>query len=317
MLKPIDAKSCRVALLAGGVSGEREISLASGEGARAALEEAGFPVTMLDPACKEDIKQLIDGNFDVAFICLHGKNGEDGAVQGMLEVLHIPYTGSGVCASALAMDKARAKVFYDLAKIPTPASKVVRLGAAEKSEDIFASMGGKCVVKPIAEGSTLGISIVDSAEELQCSLDQVLEKYGEALVEKFVQGKELTVAVIGNDNPSALPVIEIVPRSGFYDYEAKYTQGGSQHICPARLSSEETVLVQDFAVRVHMALGCAGVSRSDFILEDGGRCWILETNTIPGMTGTSLLPDAAKVAGISFSQLCMQLIELALESFAR
>ena len=123
--------------------------------------------------------------------------------------------------------------------------------------------------------------------------------------------------MIGNDNPSALPVIEIVPRSGFYDYEAKYTQGGSQHICPARLSNEETVLVQDFAVRAHLALGCAGVSRSDFILEDGGRCWILETNTIPGMTGTSLLPDAAKVAGISFSQLCMQLIELAFESFAR
>ena len=313
MLSSINPRTCRVALLAGGTSGEREISLASGESVRTALAEAGFSVTVFDTACKDDLKSLVEENFDVAFICLHGRNGEDGAAQGLLEILRIPYTGSGVCASALAMDKACAKLCYEREGIPTPMSVIVESATDFDAEAVFATVGGRCVAKPIAEGSTLGISVADSVSDLKRGVELAFEKDRKVLVERFVKGREFTVAVLGNDDPRALPVIEIVPKSGFYDYEAKYTQGGSQHICPASLSDSETAMVQDLAERAHKALGCRGVSRSDFILDDEGCFWILETNTVPGMTSTSLLPDAARVAGMSFPELCTRMVELALE----
>ncbi len=310
-----DPRHCRVALLAGGKSGEREISLASGAGARAALEEAGFDVTEIDPAEHDDLKLLIDGGFDVAFLCLHGKYGEDGTVQGMLEVLGLPYTGSGVWSSALAMDKPKAKLYYERAGIPTPPSITLRRGETVDAASIVEQIGRRCVVKPGTEGSALGVFIVEEVEDIELSIQKAFEIDDEVLVERYVKGTELTVAVVGKDDDlEALPIIEIVPKSDFYDFDSKYAPGGSQHICPARLDDQTTVSVQNLALRAHRALSCRGVSRSDFILEDSGTCWILETNTIPGMTGTSLLPDAARAAGSSFPELCTRLIRIALNA---
>lgn len=308
-----DPRQCRVALLAGGKSGEREISLASGEGARSALEEAGFDVTVLDPADKEDLKRLIDGPFDVAFLCLHGKFGEDGTVQGMLEVIGLPYIGSNVWSSALAMDKPKAKLYYERDGIPTPPSVTLMKGDEIDATQIVEMLGEHCVVKPGTEGSALGVFIVSGAQEIADALEKAFEIDSDVLVERYIKGTELTVAVIGNDDLKALPIIEIVPKSDFYDFESKYAPGGSQHICPAPLPDDVTQTIQALAMRAHRSLSCRGVSRSDFILEDDGSCWILETNTIPGMTGTSLLPDAARAAGISFPQLCTKLIGYALE----
>ncbi|BAK45955.1 D-alanine--D-alanine ligase [Eggerthella sp. YY7918] len=307
-----DPHEYRVALLAGGTSGEREVSLASGEGAQAALKEAGFEVCMLDPANKEDLKRLIDEPFDVAFLCLHGKCGEDGTVQGFLEVVGIPYIGSGVWSSALAMDKVKAKLFYERANLPTPPSVTVIAGDMIDGDNIVAALGERCVVKPATEGSALGVFIVEGPHDVEEAISKALEIDNEVVVERFIKGTELTVAVLGDDVLEALPVIEIVPSNDFYDYESKYAPGGSKHICPAPLSEKMTERVQDLAVCAHRALSCRGVSRSDLILEDDGSCWILETNTIPGMTGTSLLPDAARAAGISFPELCTRLIKMAL-----
>lgn len=307
----IEPQHCRVALLVGGASGEREVSLASGEGARHALEEAGFPVTVLDPSYKEDLKTLIDSDFDVAFICLHGKYGEDGTLQGLLEMINLPYIGSGVWSSALAIDKVKSKVFYNLANIPTPPSVTLTSASPIDLANIVAKLGDHCVVKPATEGSALGVFIVEGKEAIGEAIEKVFELDNSVLVERYVSGKELTVAVIGNDDPEALPIIEIVPVNEFYDYESKYVPGAAEHLCPAPLSEDITRKIQRMAIEAHRALGCSGVSRSDFILDEEGIGWILETNTIPGMTGTSLLPDAARVAGIPFPKLCTMLIDYA------
>lgn len=309
----IEPTKCRVALLAGGTSGEREISLASGEGAGAALREAGFLVTELDPANRADLGKLLEDSFDVAFLCLHGKGGEDGALQGFLETIGLPYTGPGVWSSATAMNKAQSKLFYQRAGIPTAPFQYLQKGEPFSAEKIALAMGGTCVVKPATEGSALGIYIVEGAEAIAAAIESVFEIDELVVVEKYISGTELTVAVLGNDQPFALPVIEIVPKAEFYDFESKYAPGGSQHNCPAPLSEEITEQVMQAAVSAHKVLQCSGVSRSDFILDGDGIPWILETNTIPGMTATSLLPDAARAAGISFPELCTKLIEYALE----
>lgn len=309
----VNPSECRVALLAGGTSGEREISLASGEGARKALEEAGFTVEWIDPAKADDLKRLIDEKFDVVFMCLHGKMGEDGTVQGMLELLNIPYTCSGVLSSAIAMDKAKSKVFYTLAGVPTPVSVTLRRGEQVDIDSIKETVGIPCVVKPATEGSALGVEIIEEEGKLEWALNRVFELDDQILVESFVAGTEITVAVLGNEEAMALPIIKIVPTGEFYDFESKYAPGGSQHICPAPLDDGLVAVIQDFAIRAHHALGCRGVSRSDFIIDGNDKPWILETNTIPGMTATSLLPDAARAAGISFPELCTKLIEYALE----
>ena len=313
MTAPFEPKDYKVALLLGGPGGEREVSLASGRGAKQALEAAGFSVTALDPAEKEDLTTLINGGFDVAFIALHGKLGEGGAVQGLLEVVGIPYIGSDVWASALSIDKVKSKLFYGLAGIRMPKSVSLFRPDERPLTKILEEVGPRCVVKPSSEGSTLGVYIVDSEEALEEALEKAFLLDKEVLVETYVAGRELTVAVLGNDAPYALPVIEIVPINEFYDYESKYAPGGSQHFCPAPLDEHITEEVQAMAVKAHKVLGCTGVSRSDFILDGEGVLWILETNTIPGMTETSLLPDAGRAAGMEFSELCRLLIEYALE----
>ncbi|MGI6535013.1 MAG: D-alanine--D-alanine ligase family protein [Eggerthellaceae bacterium] len=309
----IDPKNINVALLAGGASGERDISIASGQGAREALEEAGFNVMTFDPVIRSDLRSLMDGNFDVAFLCLHGKYGEDGTIQGMLEVLGIPYTGSGVWSSALAIDKIRAKVFYRHYGIPTPDSITMYDKPTMSGAEVIEKVGSPCVVKPANEGSALGVHIVKTPEEVEEALKESFQHDREVLIETYIKGTELTVSVLGNDDPVALPVIKIVPQAEFYDFQSKYAPGGSQHICPAPLSPEETERVQKTALAAHKALGCRGVSRTDIIMDEQGKCWTLETNTVPGMTSTSLFPDAGRAAGYSFPELCTKLIELALE----
>lgn len=307
-------ESFKVALIAGGTSGERMISLASKDGAQTALEQAGYHVEWLDPAQKEDLIRLIQEDFDVAFLALHGKGGEDGTIQGFLEMIGLPYTGSGVFSSALSIDKQKAKTFYRAHGIKTPASAYVRRGEPFNTEQIMQKLGQKCVVKAATEGSSLGIYIVEGAEAVEQAINDALALDEAALIEQYIAGTELTVVVLGDgDTAEALPIIEIIPQAESYDFDSKYAPGGSEHICPARLSDENTAHIQATAVRAHNALCCHGVSRTDFILDANGDAWVLETNTLPGMTATSLLPDAAKAAGISFPELCTKLIQSAFE----
>lgn len=307
-----DPKEIRVALLAGGKSGERSISLASGEGAKEALVEAGFPVTVFDPAKKEDLIALVEGDFDVAFLALHGKFGEDGTIQGFLETIGLPYIGPGVWSSATAIDKPKAKRCYQRADIPTPHSLMLDSSNID-IDAIIEEVGSHCVVKAATEGSALGVYLCEGAEEIAAAIEKVFTVDSHAFVESFVSGDEFTVAVLGNDDPFALPVIKIVPSHEFYDFESKYAQGGSQHICPAPLSEADTKRAMELAVAAHKTLECRGVSRSDLIQDANGDFWVLETNTIPGMTATSLLPDAAHAAGMSFAELCVKLVSYALE----
>ena len=310
----INPQDINLALLAGGTSGEHEISQASGDGAQKALEEAGFNVTRLDPAKKDDLKQLLDNSFDVAFLCLHGKGGEDGTIQGMLDLIGIPYTGSGVLASATAMNKGRAKVMYENAGIRIIPGVNLNVNDEVDIEYVKSVVGIPCVVKPATEGSSLGLRIVKEEDELPEAIEYVFTVDEDIVVEKFIAGTETTVAVLGNDNLEALPVIEIVPLAAdTYDFESKYAPGGCKHVIPARISDEITQKLQELAKKAHLAIGCRGVSRTDFIVDENGDAWILETNTIPGMTATSLLPDTAGVAGYTFPELCTKLVEYAME----
>lgn len=311
---PCVPEETRITLLKGGESGEREVSLVSGASCAQALREVGFPVVEVDTAEVDAIQQIIDSKPDVVFIALHGKYGEDGCVQGLCELMHIPYTGPGVLASALAMDKTRTKVFYRSHGLPTPPSVTINRSDGYDVDAILAEIGEKCLVKPAHEGSTVGISMVKAAADLEPAILKAFDSDNLVLIEKFVEGTEVTVAVLGNSEPEALPVIEIVPEiSDFYDYEAKYAAGGATHVIPARIGDEATAKCQEYAVTAHKALGCVGVSRTDMFVGPQGEIWLIETNTIPGMTPTSLLPDTAKTVGIEFGELCRKLVEFALE----
>lgn len=310
-------KDYSVAVVYGGTSGEREVSLNSGKCCAAALSEIGFHVELIDPSLADDLKKLIDKKFDVAFLALHGKGGEDGTIQGFLEIVGIPYTGSGVLASATAVNKGKAKEVYEAAGLRVAPSAVIGKGDeldASDLHEIATEIGIPCVVKPTTEGSSLGMTIVRDEADLQKAIDLALSVDDEAMVEAFIEGIELTIGVIGNDNPRALPIIQVVPtEDDFYNFHAKYAEGGSKHLCPAPVSPEVTESVQALAVAAHSVLGCRGISRSDIMMDSRGDCWLLETNTLPGMTNTSLVPDAAKVVGMDFPHLCEKIIALALE----
>ncbi len=311
MSLPSDIK---VAVLCGGISDERPVSLTSGEQVHKALSGKGIAADLIDTQDgRAALLRLIEGGYDVAFIALHGKGGEDGTIQGALETLGIPYTGSGVAASAVAMDKSRSKASYGLVGLPCAASVTLASQDDMSVEQIVEAVGAKCVVKPCGDGSSVGMSIVHDPAELPHALEVAFACGQSVMVESYVSGTEVTVAVLGNDDPQALPVIEIVPHAEFYDFEVKYSANGAEHIIPARLDPEVYERVQAAAVLAHKALGCRGVSRSDFIVSQDGTPVILETNTIPGMTPTSLLPDAASKAGMDFGQVCVRLLELALQ----
>jgi len=302
----------RIAVLLGGRSAEREVSLDTGGQVATALESVGHTVTRVDTGDISFIETVRTGRFDVAFICLHGRFGEDGTVQGLLELLELPYVGSGVLASALAMDKVVSKQIFVSAGLKTPAWETVRAGEDVPLEEISLRLGDKVVVKPVSEGSSVGMSIVHESNELGPAVARALEHDRTVLIEQFVAGAEVTVGVLGNEELEPLPTLEIVPEHEFYDYESKYIPGMSRHIIPARVDEEARKECQRVAVEAHRALRCRGMSRSDTIVTTGGEVYLLEVNTIPGMTRTSLLPDAARAAGIEFPQLCDRLVALAL-----
>lgn len=310
---PISPSEIRVALLMGGRSAEREVSLNTGAQVSAALALSLFDVIEIDSGEDEFIAQLASSDADVAFICLHGRFGEDGTVQGLCELLEMPYVGSGVLASALAMDKVMSKHIFAHSGLASPDYVVLTRGDAYDRDRILSQIGEKSVVKPSNEGSSVGMSIVHSADELEGAIAAAFRHDRHVLVERFVDGREVTVGVLGNDDPQPLPTLEIVPKHEFYDYDSKYLPGMSNHIIPARVSQSARAECQRLAVEAHQALGCRGMSRADTIVCDDGTVWLLEVNTIPGMTKTSLLPDAAREAGIEFPELCRRLVELALE----
>jgi D-alanine-D-alanine ligase len=294
-------KDVHVAVLLGGWSAEREVSLDSGNGCAAALERAGYRVTRVD-AGRDIAHVLSELKPDVAFNALHGRWGEDGCIQGVLEVLGIRYTHSGVLASSLAMNKERAKDIFRTVDLPVADSVEIDRFEAAKAH----VMPPPYVVKPVTEGSSVGVLMVkEDNEHPPQQLYSDDWPYGDhVMVERFIPGRELTCAVMGD---RALGVIDIVSATKFYDYEAKYAPGGSKHILPAQIPQDVYELIQEYSLRAHNALGCRGVSRSDFRYDDGedgtGELIILETNTQPGMTGTSLVPEIAAHAGYSYEEL--------------
>jgi D-alanine-D-alanine ligase len=291
-----------VAVLMGGWSAERKVSLSSGEACHGALKRAGFNAIMVDVRRDTIYSVLQDMRPDVAFNALHGKWGEDGCASALLETLEIPYTHSGVLASALAMHKEKSKLVFREAGLPVAESKLVDIEVAAASHP----MPLPYVIKPVAEGSSVGVHIVDHTRNGPAAA--ILEErdlFGDqVMVERFIPGRELTCAVMGD---VALGVIDIVPNIGFYDYEAKYAPGGSRHILPAEIPREIYRHVQQFSIKAHQALGCRGISRADFRLDDTpGRdpeLILLEVNTQPGMTGTSLVPELAAHAGHTYEEL--------------
>ena len=313
MFDNFDPKNIRVALLAGGKSNERPISLKSAEGAKEALEQAGYQVDQIDPADNEQLKKLVDGKYDVAFLVLHGKGGEDGTIQGFLETISLPYTGSGIWSCATALDKTKAKFYYIKEGIPTPEALTVSLSDDYNLDDIVLELGEKCAVKAATEGSSIGVYIVKGKEAIGQAIKDALNIDKSVLIERYVAGNEYTVAVIDTDEgPEALPIIQIIPRAESYDFDSKYAPGGSEHICPAELPEDKAKEMQEYAIRAHKCLECKGISRNDFLMDEEGGLWILESNQLPGMTATSLVPDAAKAAGIPFPELCTTLINDAL-----
>ncbi len=304
----------KVALLSGGISSEREVSIKSGNHVYKALDKAKYDVARYDPAT--DLGKLVAdaSGIDVAFIVLHGPYGEDGTVQGLLDLLHIPYQGSGVLGSALAMDKWTSKRLYKEAGLPVPPFEVFVRGQAYDPKVLASKPGFPLVVKPRYGGSSIGTSMVQTLQQLPEALDRAFEYGPHVILEAYLKGTEITGGVLGNDDLQLLPIVEIIPESGytFFDYEAKYREGATREICPARISQAISDRAQSYAATAHRALCCRGYSRTDMIIHDDN-IYVLETNTIPGMTPVSLFPLAAKTARISFSQLLDRLIELALE----
>ena len=303
-----------VALLSGGRSAEREVSLKSGEQVYQALVKEKYHIRRYDP--RDDLARLIleAAEIDVALIILHGRYGEDGTIQGLLDLLDIPYHGSGVLGSALGINKIQSKRLYQFAGLPVSPYLVMDRTDPDALAKVQDTLGFPVVVKPEHEGSSIGLSIVGEASKLQPALDLAGQYDRLVLVEKYIAGTEITGAVLGNLNPEPLPLVEIIPGNQytFFDYEAKYKPGATKEICPARLGEALTRKAQEYAVQAHQTLRCRGYSRTDMIVSDN-EAYVLETNTIPGMTATSLYPQAAAAAGISFSQLLDRLIELALE----
>ncbi len=300
----IDFKKLKIAVLMGGISAEREVSLRSGAAAAAALRPFGCTIYEVD--VKNADPDLPEG-LDIAFLALHGSGGEDGTLQANLEKRGIVFTGSGSVASRLAFDKVAAKKVFRDAGLRVARDLVFSSRSPGAVGD--SGLGYPRVVKPSKQGSSIGIHIVRSQDEMEAALKDAADKDDEILVEEFIAGRELTVGVLG-DKP--LPVIEVRPKSGWYDYANKYTKGATEYLVPAPIDEGLRRRVQEEALKAHRVLGCRDMSRSDFRIDPANEIYILEVNTIPGMTETSLLPKAAAEAGITFPHLCLALVEQAL-----
>ena len=334
-------RKLRVAVLMGGTSAERPVSLSTGKQILSALDPYRYRVYALDTASGErflppaglpdhvqtlsetasgkpvltvaELQNVAEAERpDVVFIALHGPGGEDGTVQGMLELMGVPYVGSGVLASALAMDKAMCKRVLMSEGITMPQGLVLRRWDPA-ARSLAAELPLPVVVKPNSQGSSFGVTIVENPERLGAALDMAFGYDDTILVEQFIRGTEISVPVLGNEDPVALPIVEIVAASGFYDYESKYTAGATDEIVPARLPAEAANRASQTALQCHRVLGCRGMSRTDMIVTPEQDVYTLEVNTIPGMTPTSLLPRSAQAAGIPFPQLLDRLIGFALE----
>jgi D-alanine-D-alanine ligase len=308
-----DSANLRVAVLMGGRSAEREVSLNTGRQVADALASLGVHVETIDAGSRDFIRRLEDSDAHACFIALHGRYGEDGTVQGLLELLGMPYVGSGVLASAAAMDKIVSKHLFAQAGLRSPDYVALRAGTLWDAASITAELGPKTVVKPANEVSAIGVTIAHTPEELPAGIEMAFRFDDDVLVERFISGAEVTVGVLGTSDPFPLPTLEIVPEHEFYDYDSKYVPGMSRHIIPADVSAAARSECQRLSVEAHQVLGCRGMSRADTIVAEDGTVYLLEVNTIPGMTSTSLLPDAARAAGIEFPDLCLMLVRWALE----
>ena len=295
----------KVAVLFGGKSAEREVSLKSGAAVLAALRRSGVDAHAFDPAV-QSLQTLRDEGYDRAFIALHGRYGEDGTVQGALELLGIPYTGSGVMASALGMDKWRTKLVWHAAQLPIP--NYALLDEHSDWKAVSQQLGLPLFVKPANEGSSVGISKVKAVGELRSAYQAAARHDRLVIAESFIGGGEYTAAILGDQ---ALPVIKIEPATEFYDYEAKYFRDDTRYLCPCGLSAEREAEIQRLAKQAFALIGGQGWGRVDFLMDEAGQPYLLEVNTSPGMTDHSLVPMAARQAGLSFDQLVLRVLELA------
>jgi D-alanine-D-alanine ligase len=297
----------RVGVLMGGRSAEREVSMRTGDGVATALESRGHDVARIvwnDGASLA--QQLRAAEVEVAFLALHGRGGEDGCVQGMLELMGVPYTGSSVLASALAMDKLKAKEMFRLHNVPTPPYYVATASDLADLEEIHASFGFPVIVKPRREGSSVGMSKATSMAELAAAIELALSHDDHALIERFVKATEVHVGIL---HGRVLGAIEIVPKDGLYDYRAKYTAGMTEYVCPPRLPSTRLRGVMNLAERAARSLSCTGACRVDLLVTEGENEYVLEVNTLPGMTPTSLLPKIAAAAGLDYPELCEAILD--------
>lgn len=287
----------------GGISSERDISLKTGNLVAASLRRRGYDVVTIDVG--RDLPYRITGEgMEVAIIALHGKYGEDGCVQGLLEIMGIPYTGSGVAASALSMDKLLSKKIFEYHGIPTPKYSVYKRAQG----DNIPAIRYPAVVKPCHEGSTIGVSIVLRRRDMTAAMEKALQYGDDVIIEEYIDGMEVTAGILG-DKP--LPLVEIVPREGFYDFKTKTTAGMAEYIVPARLTASVAENIKAIALKTHNAIGCSFISRVDFRVDPAGHFYVLEVNTIPGMTETSLLPLAAREAGIGYDELVEMILSSA------
>ncbi len=298
----------KICVLKGGISPEREVSLKSGEAVEEGLKEAGYAVFNLDTAKGNFFRQLAKEKPDVVFIALHGSYGEDGTIQGWLELVGIPYTGSGVLASALAMDKISSKRIFSSQNLSLPHFQGI---TRNKDHSLNSHLSFPLVVKPARSGSTLGVSLLRDGNELE--LERALEKAFQydrsfAILEEYIEGKEITVGVIDDPEPRSLPIIQIIPKNELFNYQAKYSKGFCEYIVPALISPQESVRVKEAALKAYESLRCRDFARVDMILREGV-AHILEVNTIPGMTKKSLLPLAAHAEGLSFPELLDKIVK--------
>lgn len=304
----MSSKFGKVAVMFGGTSAEREVSLKSGAAVLKALQAQGIDAHAFDPK-EQPLSALETQAFDRVFIVLHGRGGEDGTMQGALQLHDMPYTGSGVLGSALAMDKIRCKFLFSAHGLPTAPFRVAQKGDDIDYAAMLAQLNGKVMVKPANEGSSIGMSAATTAAELEQALALAFEYDDAVLVEQWINGREFTVSMLDGQ---ALPVIEMRTPRAFYDYEAKYQSNSTEYLCPAPISAEQTASLQQSAMAAFKAVGASGWGRVDAMLDSDGQFRLLEVNTVPGMTEKSLVPMAARAAGYSFEQLVAKILEQAL-----
>lgn len=306
----------KILVLMGGWSEEREVSLRSGSAVLKALQNMGYEAQGMD--LKEiAVQQIVDYQPDLVYLALHGKDGEDGTVQGMLEIMGLRYTGSGVAASAIGINKVLTKKIVSFEGIPTAPFTIIKKTEFNTSEsrikDLIENIGLPLVIKAATQGSSIGTYIVKDAAAVPKAIEAAFEYDPEVLVEKFIEGTEVTSAVVGNEDPEVLPLIEITSENEFYDFESKYTPGMCAHIIPARVEQSVQDRIADLSRVIYKTLNCRGCARIDFMIDKSGQPFMLEVNTIPGMTEMSLVPDAARAAGMSFEQIVDKIVQLGLE----